>query len=129
MGDFSLLHELNVILAYVSVITIFTISGIPPMVGFIAKISIFLSLTETSMNCIALISILASVVSTFFYLRILKVIFFENILIGKLFFPTNSKDSIIRSLLFFLILFLFINPILPNLFSYKTSLFLNKNFY
>ena len=129
LGDFSLLHELNVILAYASVITIFTISGIPPMVGFLAKVSIFLSLTEASMYCIALISILASVISTFFYIRVLKVIFFENVLVGKLFYPTNSKDNIIRSLLFFLLLFLFISPVLPSFFAYKTTLFLNKNFY
>lgn len=129
LGDFSMLHELNVILAYASVITIFTIAGIPPMVGFLAKVSIFLSLTEASMYFIALISILASVISTFFYLRILKVIFFENILVGKLFYPTNSKDNIIRSLLFFLIIFLFISPVLPNFLAYKTTLFLNKNFY
>lgn len=129
LGDFSLLHELNGILAYASVITIFTIAGIPPMVGFLAKVSIFLSLTEASMYCIALISILASVISTFFYLRVLKVIFFENVLVGKLFHPTNSKDNIIRSLLFFLILFLFISPSLPSFFAYKTTLFLNKNFY
>ena len=129
LGDFSLLHELNLILAYASVITIFTIAGIPPMVGFLAKVSIFLSLTEVSMYSIALISILASVISTFFYLRILKVIFFENVLIGKLFYPTNSKDNIIKSLLFFLILFLFISPVLPSFFAYKTTLFLNKNFY
>ena len=129
LGDFSMLHELNVILAYASVITIFSISGIPPMVGFLAKVSIFLSLTEASMYCIALISILASVVSTFFYIRILKVIFFENILVGKLFYSTNSKDNIIRSFLFFLLLFFFISPSLPSFFAYKSTLFLNKNFY
>lgn len=129
LGDFSLLHEFNVILAYASVITIFTISGIPPMVGFLAKVSIFLSLTEASMYCVALISILASVISTFFYIRILKVIFFENVLVGKLFYPTNSKDNIIRSFLFFLLLFLFISPTLLSFFTYKTTLFLNKNFY
>lgn len=129
LGDFGLLHELNVVLAYASVITIFSISGIPPMVGFLAKVSIFLSLTEASMYSIALISILASVISTFFYIRILKVIFFENVLVGKLFYPTTSKDNIIRSLLFFSVLFLFISPTLPSFFAYKTTLYFNKNFY
>ena len=129
LGDFSLLQELNVILAYASVITIFTISGIPPMVGFLAKVSVFLSLTEASMYFIALICILASVISTFFYLRIIKVIFFENVLVGKLFYPTNSKDNIIRGFLFFLMVFLFISPTLSSFFTYKTTLFLNRNFY
>lgn len=129
LGDFSLLQESNVILAYASVITIFTMSGIPPMVGFLAKVSVFLSLTESSMYFVALISILSSVIATFFYIRVLKVIFFENVLVGKLFYPTNSKDNIIRSILFFLMLFLFVSPSLPSFFAYKTTLFLNKNFY
>lgn len=129
LGDFSLLQESNVILSYASIITIFTVAGIPPMVGFLAKVSIFLTLTEASMYFIAVISIVSSVISTFYYIRILKVIFFENVLVGKLFYPTKSKDNIVRSILFFLMLFLFISPVLINFSSYKITLFLSKNFY
>lgn len=129
LGDFSLLKESNSILSYASVVTIFTVAGIPPTVGFLAKINIFLSLTTASMYFIALISIVSTVISTFYYIRILKVIFFENILVGKLFYPINSRDTIIRSVLFFLLIFLFICPGLISLVSYKTTLFLNKTFY
>lgn len=129
LGDFSLLKESNVLLAYAAVITLFTIAGIPPTVGFLAKINIFLSLTTSSLYFIALISILATVISTFYYIRILKIIFFESILVGKLFYPINSKNIIVCNFLFFLLLFLFISPELISLFSYKTTLFLNKTFY
>lgn len=129
LGDFSLLKESNGVLAYASVITIFTVAGIPPTVGFLAKINIFLSLTTASMYFIAVLSIVSTVISTFYYIRILKVIFFENILVGKLFYPITSKDTIVRCVLFFLLIFLFICPNLISLISYKTTLFLNSNFY
>lgn len=129
LGDFSLLYESNTVLAYTFVITIFTIAGIPPMVGFLAKISIFLSLIFSSMIFIAFISVIVSVISTFYYIRILKVIFFENLLIGKLFYPINSKINIVSSFLFFLMIFLFLNPLSLDFFTYKVVLFLNKSFY
>lgn len=129
LGDFILLHESNSVLAYAFVITIFTVSGIPPMVGFLAKLSIFLTLIVSSMNFIAFISIVSSVISTFYYIRILKVIFFENVLIGKLFYPIHSKLTVIQSFLFFLMLFFFVNPLMVNFFSYKVILFLSKSFY
>lgn len=129
LGDFSLLKESNVVLSYAAVITLFTIAGIPPTVGFLAKVNIFLSLTTASLYFVALISIISTVISTFYYIRILKIIFFENILVGKLFHPINSKIIIVCNILFFLLIFLFISPGFTSLFSYKTTLFLNKTFY
>jgi NADH:ubiquinone oxidoreductase subunit 2 (subunit N) len=129
LGDFSLLKESNVVLSYAAVITLFTIAGIPPTVGFLAKINIFLSLTTASLYFVALVSIVSTVISTFYYIRILKIIFFENLLIGKLFHSINSKNIIVYNILFFLLVFLFISPGLISLLSYKTTLFLNKSFY
>lgn len=129
LGDFSLLKESNVIIAYASVITLFTIAGIPPTAGFLAKIYIFLSLTTSSLYFIALISIVSTVISTFYYIRILKIMFFENLLVGKLFYPINSRNIIICNIVFLSLLFLFINPGLISFASYKTTLFLTKTFY
>ena len=129
LGDFSLLKESNTVLSYAAVITLFTIAGIPPTIGFLAKVNVFLSLTTASLYFVALISIISTVISTFYYIRILKIIFFENILVGKLFYPINSKNIIVCNILFFLLIFLFLSPGLISLFSYKTTLFLNKTFY
>lgn len=129
LGDFSLLKESNVVISYAAVITLFTIAGIPPTVGFLAKVNIFLSLTTASLYFVALISIVSTVISTFYYIRILKIIFFENILVGKLFYPINSKIIMVCNIIFFLLIFLFITPGFTSLFSYKTTLFLNKTFY
>lgn len=129
LGDFSLLKESNVVLSYAAVITLFTIAGIPPTVGFLAKIYIFLSLTTASFYFVALIAIVSTVISTFYYIRILKTIFFENLLVGKLFHPINSKSIIVCNILFLSLIFLFISPEFISFYSYKTILYLNKTFY
>ena len=101
---------------------------VSPLIG-VLLLSILPSREKDLLKLIALISIVSTVISTFYYIRILKVIFFENVLVGKLFYPTKSKDNIVRSILFFLMLFLFISPVLINFSSYKITLFLSKNFY
>ena len=125
-----LLYESNNILAQNLGITLFSLAGLPPTVGFFAKIGVFKALIGgVSMYFLGLINILFSIVATFYYLRIIKIIFFENILVGNLYCITNSKKIFMINLLAFALFFLFTNPILLYLYSYKITLFLNKTFY
>jgi NADH-quinone oxidoreductase subunit N len=122
LTDLVLLGKSNKMLAIFFTTVLFSIAGFPPMIGFIVKISIFLSAIEASMYFVALLSILGSVIATFYYIRIIKILFFEKLLIGKLYYPINNSKSILVVLLFFLFLFLFANPTLLFLFSYKLAL-------
>jgi NADH:ubiquinone oxidoreductase subunit 2 (subunit N) len=122
LTDFVLLHKSNRILALILTTALFSIAGLPPMIGFIVKISIFLTAIESSMYFIALFSILFSVISTFYYIRIVKVLYFEPTLVGKLYYPITNQKAIILGLLFYFFIFLFINPTLLYLFSYKIAL-------
>jgi NADH-quinone oxidoreductase subunit N len=129
LGDFVLLRKSNSPLAFALAITMFSIAGIPPMVGFLAKLSVFLPLIWFSSYFIALASILFSVASTFYYIRIIKILYFENLLVGKLYYPISSEKTVILSILIFLLVFLFINPTLVYLFCYKAILLSLNNFY
>jgi NADH-quinone oxidoreductase subunit N len=122
LGDLALLRKSNAALAFSLALTMFSIAGIPPMVGFLAKLSVFLPLIWFSSYFVALASIIFSVVSTFYYIRVIKILYFENLLVGKLYYPINSEKTIILSLLIFLLIFLFTNPTLLYLFCYKTIL-------
>jgi NADH-quinone oxidoreductase subunit N len=122
LGDFALLRKSNSAIAFALSITMFSIAGIPPMIGFLAKLSVFLPLIWFLSYFIALISILLSVISTFYYIRIIKIIYFENLLIGKLYYPIHSEKTLILSILILSLIFLFINPTLIYLFCYKTVL-------
>jgi NADH-quinone oxidoreductase subunit N len=110
LGDLVLLRESNPLLALILSITLFSIAGIPPIVGFLAKIGIFLEVIKSSAYLIALISILFSVASTFYYVRIIKILYFENILVGKLYENISTKKSLLISLLALSLIVLCIDP-------------------
>lgn len=122
LTDISLLVKSNNIIAICFSIVLLSIAGFPPLVGFFTKMSIFLSALESSMYLVSVISILASVISTFYYIRIIKIIYFENLLVGRLYYPLRFIETIIVITLFFSFIFLFINPTLLYLISYKLSL-------
>lgn len=122
LSDLALLKKSNKALAFSLALTMFSIAGIPPLVGFLAKMSVFLSVVGISFYFVALISVLCSVISTFYYIRIIKILYFESILVGKLYYPINSTKTIILSFLIFLLVFFFLNPSIIYLINYKVIL-------
>jgi NADH-quinone oxidoreductase subunit N len=124
LSDLALLNKSNAALAFSLSLTMFSIAGIPPLVGFLAKMSVFLSVVGISFYFIALVSILCSVVSTFYYIRIIKVLYFENLLVGKLYYPIKTSKTIILSALIFSLIFFFFNPTILYLVNYEVILHL-----
>jgi NADH-quinone oxidoreductase subunit N len=122
LGDFALLKKSNSTMAFSLALTMFSIAGIPPMIGFLAKMSVFLSVIGITFYFVALVSIVFSVVSTFYYIRLIKILYFENLLVGKLYYPITTEKTVILSILVFSLIFLFLNPTLLYLFSYKVVL-------
>ena len=110
LGDLVLLNKSNVALAFSLALTMFSIAGIPPLIGFFAKMGIFLTLLKSKMYVIPLIALLCSVISTFYYIRVIKILYFENALVGKLCYPLKTNKTIILAILIFLLIFLFVNP-------------------
>ena len=127
LADLNLLNKSNNILALFFSIVLLSIAGLPPMIGFLVKISVFLVSVEAFMYFLAIISILCSVISTFYYIRIVKIMYFENSVAGKLYYPIKSNISILVVCLFYFLLFLFANPTLIYLFSYKITLLLTAS--
>ena len=122
LGDLVLLRKSNPALAISLSLTMFSIAGIPPLVGFFAKMGVFLSVLHVKYYFVSLFAILCSVVSTFYYIRIIKILYFENLLVGKLYYPIISSKSILFSTLVFSLLFLFFNPTFLYLKVYKAIL-------
>ena len=129
LGDLALIQESNSVVAQSLGITLFSLAGLPPMVGFLAKMGVFKALSGISVYYFSVINILFSVIATFYYLRITKIIFFENILVGNLYVTLSSKKVFLINFLTFLLIFLFFNPMFLYLYSYKITLFLSKSFF
>lgn len=122
LGDLTLLNESNPMLALILVITLFSISGIPPIVGFLAKIGIFIVVIKSSAYLIAVLSILFSIISTFYYIRLIKVLYFEKTLIGKLYMPIITQKALLISTLAILLIVLCVDPMVVYLVFYKAML-------
>ena len=122
LSDLVLLKKSNSGLSFCLAVTMFSIAGIPPIIGFLAKAGIFLTVVGISFYYIALFTISCSVISTFYYIRIIKTFYFESVLIGKLYYPINTLNTVILSFLIFLLIFLLINPTFLYLISCKSIL-------
>ena len=122
LGDLVLLKESNPMLALILAMTLFSIAGIPPIVGFLAKVGIFLVVVKSSAYLVAVFSILFSVVSTFYYIRLVKILYFENTLVGKLYAPITTQKSLVISLLALSLIILCIDPTIIYLLFYKATL-------
>ncbi len=59
-------------------IFMFSMAGIPPLAGFFAKVFVFKAAIDAGLWTLAIVGVLASVVSAFYYLRIVKVMFFDE---------------------------------------------------
>jgi len=56
----------------------FSMAGIPPMAGFLGKFYIFVAAVNAGFVPLAIIGVLASVIGAFYYLRIIKIMFFDE---------------------------------------------------
>jgi NADH-quinone oxidoreductase subunit N len=122
LSDLAALNRSNPILAFTLTASFFSLAGIPPFIGFYAKFTIFLASVELSMYIIVILSLLLSIISSFYYIRIIKIIYFEKTIDWNFYYPINEEKSIVIGLTFFLLIFLFINPNLLNAFAYKMGI-------
>ena len=76
-------------LAFAMAIFMFSLAGIPPMLGFWPKLSVFNAAIEAGMYPLAIIAVVASVVGAFYYLRLVKVMYFDEP--AAAFGPTESR--------------------------------------
>jgi NADH-quinone oxidoreductase subunit N len=78
IDDLAGLSSTNPFMATVMTILMFSLAGIPPMAGFFAKYFVFMAAIEAQLYALAIIGVLASVVGAYYYLRIIKVMWFDE---------------------------------------------------
>ena len=76
--DLSGVSKKHPILAISFLIILFSLAGIPPLGGFFAKFYVFKSVLEQEMYVLAIVGLLTTVISAFYYLRIIKIIYFDE---------------------------------------------------
>tara|TARA_Y100000996_G_C22459983_1_gene617614 strand:+ start:67 stop:468 length:402 start_codon:yes stop_codon:yes gene_type:complete len=108
IDDLSGLSKKHPILAFSFLIILFSLAGIPPLAGFFAKFYIFMSVIKQSMYFLAVIGLLSTVIAAFYYLRIIKIIYFDK---EKEKYETNHhfglKITLALSTIFILVYFIY----------------------
>ena len=77
IDDLAGLSKSNPAMAMVLAVFMFSMAGIPPLAGFFGKFYIFLAAIEAELFALAIIGVLASVVGAYYYVRIVKVMYFD----------------------------------------------------
>ncbi|MCL4679582.1 MAG: NADH-quinone oxidoreductase subunit NuoN [Alphaproteobacteria bacterium] len=78
VSDLAGLSRHSPMMAYAMAALMFSMSGIPPLAGFFGKFFIFLAAVEQGYIALVIIGVLSSVVSAYYYLRIVKIMFFDE---------------------------------------------------
>ena len=108
IDDLSGLSKNHPLMSLSLLVILFSLAGIPPLAGFFAKFYIFKSVLEQSMYFLAIVGLLSTVVAAFYYLRIIKIIYFDK---EKEKYDTDHslwlKFSLTASTLLILIYFIF----------------------
>ena len=109
LTDLNGLFKSNPFLTFSFALIVFSMAGIPPLAGFFAKFYIFFSAIENSLFSLVFIGVITSCISAFYYIKLLKILFFENknIIQNWSFFSLidREKSLIIALSSLFLILF------------------------
>ncbi len=78
ISDLSGLARNDSVMAFVFAMLMFSLAGIPPLAGFFGKYFVFLAAIDAKMYALAVVGVLASVVSAFYYLRVVKIMYFDE---------------------------------------------------
>merc|ERR1712159_985625 len=76
LSDLTNLGKVNPVLAFSLTLIMFSMVGLPPLAGFFGKMYLFLAAMESELYALAIIGVLSSVIAAFYYIRIIKVMFF-----------------------------------------------------
>jgi NADH-quinone oxidoreductase subunit N len=78
ISDFAGLSNTNPVLAFFFAMFLFSLAGVPPLAGFFAKWYVFVAAIKAGLFTLAVIGVLTSVVGAFYYLSIIKVMYFDE---------------------------------------------------
>jgi NADH-quinone oxidoreductase subunit N len=78
ISDLAGLSRTNPVMAFMFAMILFSLAGIPPLAGFFAKFYVFLAAIQSGLYALSVIGVLASVVGAYYYLRLIKIMYFDE---------------------------------------------------
>tara|TARA_B100001113_G_scaffold8999_1_gene7304 strand:- start:209 stop:1654 length:1446 start_codon:yes stop_codon:yes gene_type:complete len=113
ISDLAGLSVNNPSLAISIALYMFSFAGIPPLAGFFAKYYVFMSLVNEGLILLATFALIASVIGAFYYIRFVKVMFFDDVADAKKITFSRSLGLINILCFIFIFAFIFVQSITP----------------
>ena len=111
IDELSGLSKSNPIVSACLAIIMLSMAGIPPFIGFFGKFYVFIAAVESQQYILAILGVLASVISAFYYLRIIKGMYFDEAIDGENFdFIINNQAKVILLTSILIITFFILYP-------------------
>jgi NADH:ubiquinone oxidoreductase subunit 2 (subunit N) len=123
--DLSMLARSNPLLAATLTLAVFSLAGIPPLAGFYGKAFLFWAALSSSQYLLAMVGILTSAISCFYYIRIVKIMYFEAPRNWLSFSRMSKERSIVLAITTFFIGGLMAYPFPLYVVSHKIALALS----
>lgn len=120
--DLLMLSKTNAILAVTFTVTLFSIAGIPPLAGFYSKAFLFFAAMSSSMYLLAIVGVITSVISCFYYIRLVKIMYFEKTGKNISFAEIPKENAIILGICFLFLVFFMLFPTPLYVISHKFAL-------
>ncbi|HTH35444.1 MAG TPA: NADH-quinone oxidoreductase subunit NuoN, partial [Xanthobacteraceae bacterium] len=117
------LSRTNPTMAFFLAMLLFSMAGVPPLAGFFAKLFVFLAAIKAGLYVLAVIGVLASVVGAYYYLAIVKVMYFDDAAEGFQAMPVELKVVLAICGLFNVLFFLNPGPLVGAASAAARSLF------
>jgi NADH-quinone oxidoreductase subunit N len=112
ISDLSGLARTNPTMALFLTVLLFSLAGIPPLAGFFAKLYVFMAAIKAGLFTLAVLGVLASVVGAYYYLAIIKVMYFDEPAKGFGPMPVELRVVLAVSGLFNLLFVVYPGPLL-----------------
>ncbi len=123
IGDLAGLARTNPTLAFFLAMLLFSLAGIPPLAGFFAKFYVFLAAIRAGLFALAVIGVVTSVVGAYYYLMIVKIMYFDEPAPALAPMANELKIVLAATGLFNLLFFVYPGPLVAAASAAAKSLF------
>lgn len=110
LTDFNLLTKSNPVIAATFAMLVLSLAGVPPLAGFISKLYIFIAAMNVKLYFLSVIAIITSCIGAYYYIRFIKIMYFEKINGWSNQIIINKENSLLASYCTLYVMFFFMWP-------------------
>jgi len=97
ISDFKGLNKRNSWYAFIALVLMLSLAGIPPMIGFYAKLAVLQAVVNAGYIWLAVAAVLFSLIGAFYYLRIIKMMYFDEPETDEPILPNNDVKILLSA--------------------------------